>query len=150
MKKVKSACAVPASWHSQLPAQKRTIIYLDLDDCLKLEGCLGTGSWACRTFNCDLSEWNFKMTILLIKEKNSALFLLNWYINKKVLVWPNQDGSEDGETHPTRGPWWPWIAHLSQFPHKMNSTFSITIVPTYDPRDGASFDPRGIIWIELI
>ena len=29
--------------------------------------------------------------------------------------------------------------------HKMNSTFSITIVPTYDPRDGASFDPRGII-----
>ena len=37
-----------------------------------------------------------------------------------------------------------------KFPHKMNSTFSITIVQTYDPRDGASFDPRGIIWIELI
>ena len=50
----------------------------------------------------------------------------------------------------TRGPWWPWVAHLSQFPHKMNSTFSITIVPTYDPPNGASFDPRGIIWIELI
>ena len=50
----------------------------------------------------------------------------------------------------TRGPWWPWIAHLSQFPRKMNSTFSITIVPTYDPRDGASFDPWGIIWIESI
>ena len=32
-----------------------------------------------------------------------------------------------------------------QFPHKMNSTLSITIAPTYDPRDGASFDPRGII-----
>ena len=29
--------------------------------------------------------------------------------------------------------------------HKMNSTYSITIVPTYDPRDGVSFDPRGII-----
>ena len=25
------------------------------------------------------------------------------------------------------------------------STFSITTVPTYDPPDGASFDPRGII-----
>ena len=33
---------------------------------------------------------------------------------------------------------------------QINSTFSITIVPTYDPRDGASLDPRGIIWIELI
>ena len=51
---------------------------------------------------------------------------------------------------PTRGPWWPWIAHLSHFPHKMNSTFSFTIVPTCDPRAGASFDPRGIILIELI
>ena len=56
----------------------------------------------------------------------------------------------DTEIKRTRVPWWPWIAHLSQFPHKMNSTFSITVVPTYDPRDGASFDPRGIIWIELI
>ena len=32
----------------------------------------------------------------------------------------------------------------------MDSTFSITIVPTCDPQGGASFDPRGIIWIELI
>ena len=33
----------------------------------------------------------------------------------------------------TRGPWWPWIAHLSHFPHKMNSTFSILIVSNCDP-----------------
>ena len=50
----------------------------------------------------------------------------------------------------TKGPSWPWIAHLINFPHKMDSTFSITVVPTCDPPGGASFDPRGIIWIELI
>ena len=48
------------------------------------------------------------------------------------------------------GPWWPWITHRSHFPHKMNSTFFVTIVPTCDPRGGASFDPRGIIWVKLI
>ena len=32
-----------------------------------------------------------------------------------------------------------------EFPHKMNSTFSVTIVSTYDSLDGASFDSRGII-----
>ena len=32
----------------------------------------------------------------------------------------------------------------------MDSTFSITIVPTCDPWGGASFDLKGIIWIELI
>ena len=43
----------------------------------------------------------------------------------------------------TRGPWWPWIAHLSQFPHKMSSTFSITIVPTYDPPGWGQFWQPG-------
>ena len=49
----------------------------------------------------------------------------------------------------TRGPWWPWIAHLSHFPHYMNSTFVVTNVPTCDPLVGASSDSRGIIWIKL-
>ena len=44
----------------------------------------------------------------------------------------------------TRGPWWPWIAHLSQFPpQKMNYAFSITIVPTYDPGGWGQFWPQG-------
>ena len=34
--------------------------------------------------------------------------------------------------------------------HKMNSTFFVTIVPTCDLLGGASFDPRGNIWIKLI
>ena len=32
----------------------------------------------------------------------------------------------------------------------INFTFFVPIVPTCDPRGGVSFDPRGIIWIELI
>ena len=36
------------------------------------------------------------------------------------------------------------------FSPQMNSTFSITIVQTCDPRGGTSFDPRSFIWIELI
>ena len=54
----------------------------------------------------------------------------------------------------TRGPWWPWIAHLSHFPHKMKSSFFVPIVPTCDthppPRGGAGFDPQDIIWTNLI
>ena len=46
----------------------------------------------------------------------------------------------------TRGPWWPWITHLSHFPHKLNSTFFVTIGPTC----GTSFDPRCIIWIKFM
>ena len=41
--------------------------------------------------------------------------------------------------HETRGPGWPWIAHLSHFPTKMNSTFFVTIVPTCDPPGWGQF-----------
>ena len=36
----------------------------------------------------------------------------------------------------------PWIAHLSHFPHKL-ILHLCSLVPTCDPRDEASFDPKG-------
>ena len=43
----------------------------------------------------------------------------------------------------TWGPWWPLIALLSHFTHKMNSTFFLPIVPTCDPLGWDQFWPQG-------
>ena len=48
-----------------------------------------------------------------------------------------------------RGPWWPWIAHLSHFSHKWIlhlSSFGSTLWP---PALGPVLIPRGIVWIKL-
>ena len=43
----------------------------------------------------------------------------------------------------TRGPWWTWITHLSHFPHKINSTFFVPIVPICKPQGGSQFLTPG-------
>ena len=45
----------------------------------------------------------------------------------------------------TRGPWWPWIAHLSHFPHKWTLHLCSFGSNLWSP----VLIPRGIIWIKL-
>ena len=48
-----------------------------------------------------------------------------------------------------RGPWWSWIAHLSRSFPQNEFYLLCSHVQIRDPQDGASFDPRDIIWIQL-
>ena len=44
----------------------------------------------------------------------------------------------------TRGPWWPWITHLSHFPHKW-----ILHLCSFGSNLWPVLIPRGIMWIKL-
>ena len=104
-------------------------------------------SCICKTmeqFVNDRLVWLLEKTNLLLPFRavfvNKEALSIIWFASKLLVV----------KLSLTSQPSLPWIAHLSHFPPKMNSTFFVPIVQTYDPRDGASFNPRSIIWIKLI
>ena len=60
-----------------------------------------------------------------------------WTRPRRHTFWSNFRSIEH-----TRGPWWPWMAHLSNFPHKKSSAFFVTIVTCDNPPP----PPRGQFW----
>ena len=74
----------------------------------------------------------------------TCIFTLFHIVSKSLLAHDTVILEKD-----SRGLWWPWNAHLSQFPHKWNSTPLFLWSQLVTPGVGPVLIPRGIMWIKL-